>query len=185
MFSRTERTSVSVEKYQWSLLFQNIKIYQTTISSSRLYSLSTLNQMILWKLCASFCRCEEHCAIGQWGSGCANKCTCQNWNNGCDAVTGSCIDDDASSVEQTSPAYLQSSTIDRLPQTSGISNTEHTEIVSVPRETERQTEGKIIRRKLLDFRELRNCLPEDKEMDLHAFKYWRRLERRIQAKVAD
>ncbi|XP_018308022.1 uncharacterized protein [Mycetomoellerius zeteki] len=86
-------------------------------------------------------RCEEHCAIGQWGSGCANKCTCQNWNNGCDAVTGSCIDDDASSVEQTSPAYLQSSTIDRLPQTSGISNTEHTEIVSVPRETERQTEG--------------------------------------------
>ncbi|XP_018308021.1 uncharacterized protein [Mycetomoellerius zeteki] len=88
-------------------------------------------------------RCEEHCAIGQWGSGCANKCTCQNWNNGCDAVTGSCIDDDASSVEQTSPAYLQSSTIDRLPQTSGISNTEHTEIVSVPRETERQTEVSI------------------------------------------
>ncbi|XP_018392553.1 PREDICTED: uncharacterized protein LOC108771694 [Cyphomyrmex costatus] len=86
-------------------------------------------------------RCEEYCAIGQWGPDCANECTCQNWDNGCDAVTGSCTDDDVSSVEQTSPAYLQSSTTDRLPQTSGISNTEHTEIVSVPRETtERQTE---------------------------------------------
>ncbi|XP_011862688.1 PREDICTED: uncharacterized protein LOC105559191 isoform X2 [Vollenhovia emeryi] len=90
-------------------------------------------------------RCEERCAIGQWGPRCANECTCQNRDNGCDAVTGSCIDDDgddAFSVEQTSPAYLQSSTADRPPQTPGITNTEHTEVVSVPRgTTERQTEG--------------------------------------------
>lgn len=89
-------------------------------------------------------RCEEYCAIGQWGPGCANECTCQNRDNDCDAVTGSCADDDdISSVEQTSPAYLQSSTIDRLPQTQGI-NTEQTEVVSVPRETtERQEEVSI------------------------------------------
>ncbi|TGZ45720.1 Multiple epidermal growth factor-like domains protein 10 [Temnothorax longispinosus] len=87
-------------------------------------------------------RCEERCAIGQWGLGCANECTCQN--HVCDAVTGSCTDDDASSVEQTSPVYLRSSTADRLPQTPRISNTEHTEVFSVPRGiTERQTEVTI------------------------------------------
>ncbi|XP_012539680.1 uncharacterized protein LOC105838568 isoform X2 [Monomorium pharaonis] len=97
-------------------------------------------------------RCEERCAIGQWGLSCANECTCQNRNNDCDAVTGSCIDggdddgddDDVFSVEQTSPVYLQSSTVDRLPQTTGIS-TEQTEVVSVVPHwtTERQTEASI------------------------------------------
>ncbi|XP_011638209.1 laminin subunit beta-1 isoform X1 [Pogonomyrmex barbatus] len=87
-------------------------------------------------------RCEEHCAIGQWGPDCANECICQNRDNSCDAVTGRCrTDDDASSIEQTSPAYLQSSTTDRLPQMPRISNTKRPEVVSVPRETiERQTE---------------------------------------------
>lgn len=87
-------------------------------------------------------RCEEHCAIGQWGPGCANECTCQNRDNGCDAVTGSCTDDDdVSTVEQTLPVYLQSSTTDRPPQTLEISNTEQTEVATVPRvTTERQAE---------------------------------------------
>ncbi|XP_011268508.1 uncharacterized protein LOC105258736 isoform X1 [Camponotus floridanus] len=82
-------------------------------------------------------QCQEHCAIGQWGPDCANKCTCQNRDNNCDAVTGRCTKDDAFLAEQTSPAYLRSSTT----KTPRINNMEYTEDVSAPRETtERQTE---------------------------------------------
>ncbi|XP_014475517.1 PREDICTED: uncharacterized protein LOC106744898 [Dinoponera quadriceps] len=88
-------------------------------------------------------QCREHCATGQWGPNCANDCTCQSRDNDCDAVTGRCADDDdddASLVEQTSPGYLRSSTTEPV-QTSRISNAEHTEVISAPRETtERQTE---------------------------------------------
>ncbi|EFN75093.1 uncharacterized protein LOC105191654 [Harpegnathos saltator] len=93
-------------------------------------------------------QCREHCATGQWGPNCANECTCQNRDNDCDAATGRCADDnddnDASLVVQTSPGYLRSSTTERV-QTSRISNTEHTEVISVPRETtERQMEASPI-----------------------------------------
>lgn len=134
--------------------------------------------------------------IGRWGPGCANECTCQNRDNDCDAVTGSCTDDDVddddvSSVEQTSPAYLQNSTVDRLPQTSGI-NTEQTEVVSVPRRTtELQTEGEIIRsiEENIYASGLRNCLPEDEERNLHAFKQFGdgsagKLEKKLSIKIS-
>lgn len=88
-----------------------------------------------------FFRCQEQCAMGQWGPDCANKCTCQNRDNNCDAVTGRCTKDDAFVVEQTSPAYLRSSTT----KTPRINNMEYTEGVLAPRETtDHQTEGEII-----------------------------------------
>lgn len=82
-------------------------------------------------------QCQEHCAIGQWGLDCANKCACQNQDNNCDAVTGRCRNGDVSLVEQTSPAYLSSSTTKGV-QTPRIGNLEYTEVVSTPHE--RQTE---------------------------------------------
>lgn len=123
---------------------------------------------MLWKW-SLFCRCQEHCAIGQWGPDCANKCTCQNRDNNCDAVTGRCTNGGASLVEQTSPVYLRSTT-ERV-QTSRIGNAEYTEVVSAPRETtERQTEGEIIRLpKKVFVCVLRNYLPKDVEMALQAF----------------
>lgn len=112
--------------------------------------------MMLQKL-RFFRRCREDCATGQWGPNCANKCTCQNRDNDCDAVTGRCAehDDDASSLGRTSSNdYLRSSTTQPV-QTSRISNADRTEVTSVSRETtDHQTEGA----KEYALRRRRDCL---------------------------